>query len=158
MRGVYGVSTWADTLIVCTRNGPMFVFDWHTGTLVRSFGGSGPNKLAVATCARVSPDGLLYVCEVDVPRVSVWSPVTGDFLHEFGPSVGFSRPMSIGFSPDGHIIVGDSVVYVVSKEGAVVNRLTGEGALCLMSPYDTVVAGGKLYMLEHANGRVQVFE
>lgn len=137
----------------------VYIFDYRTGCVVRSFGrrGTGPGELHSCAGMRFTPNGRhLVIAERRNSRLSVFTPV-GEFVRLIG--VGFlDNPRDLDFADNGDLLVleterGEVSVFSPLESGAVFLRRFGS----LASPTACTVHNGELYVIEDSSRTVRVF-
>ncbi|MCG3195639.1 MAG: hypothetical protein GHCLOJNM_00106 [bacterium] len=160
------------------RSGNILVADTHYGQVLRyspegallqviGKAGSGPGEFCLVTDVVEDSSGVLTTLEYgDKVRVQRLDP-NGRFLGEWG-QIGdapgeLRRPQGLALSPDGNLVVADSVnhrIQVFSPGGELL-RIIGEFGRDrgqLNYPYDVAVdKSGRIYAIEFGNHRLQVF-
>lgn len=135
----------------------VFVFDYASGMLVRSFGvfGTDPETLRSCDGLRITPDGTsVLIAERDNNRLSLFT-LAGAFVRIVAN--GFVRdPYDVEFDLDGGIIIADSAqnrVLVLSPDGA---TLTKTIVADVRHPQALALNNGLLYVLGNTY-KIQVF-
>lgn len=160
-----------DGCVVVAKSGYRFlsygpqilVFDYSTGSLLRSFGplGSRMGQLGFCEGVRATPDGShIAVCEFNQARLSILTK-GGDFVKCVGVGV-LSSPFDVEFAPNGDILVADNSnhrICVFSPDGSTLlrsfsSRMDGSQ---LRSPTALVMSHAKLWVLDHDSDIVTVY-
>jgi DNA-binding beta-propeller fold protein YncE len=158
-----------EVFIADTGNNRVVVFDAGAGTYKRHWGGHG-DPFAMVTCATVSTDGLVYVCDRTTNRIQVFK-ADGTFVKEarVAPETGGNGAVwDIAFSRDAgqaQLFVADGQnqkVWIVDRESLEVTGSVGAGGRWPGHFYAVgsvaVDSAGNLYTGEALEGkRVQKF-
>lgn len=165
---VFGVAASADMIVVTTGRGTkrVWVFDFASGDLIRSFGEKGEAKgqLLAPRGVRFTPDGghiIIAEESEDNNRLSEFT-LTGAFVRCVGVGT-LNGPYDVDFAPNGDILVADSRnsrVCVFSPDGSTLLRAfgaEGDAAGQFKSPRGLAVHESQLYVIEQNNSRLQVF-
>jgi DNA-binding beta-propeller fold protein YncE len=128
--------------------------------------GEGTGEFDFPTAAARAPDGTLLVVDALNFRIVRLSP-GGDWLASFGrpgdEGDAFARPKGIAVAADGRIFVSDAqrdLVLVFREDGAFEYAIGGTGTSpgWFTHPAGLAIAGGRLYVADSHNRRIQVFE
>lgn len=128
--------------------------------------GEGEGEFDFPTAAALAPDGTLLVVDALNFRVVRLSP-GGAWLGSFGSpgdeDGAFARPKGIAVGDDGRVYVSDAqrdLVLVFRQDGSFEYSIGGTGTSpgWFTHPAGLAVAGGRLYVADSHNRRIQVFE
>lgn len=140
------------------------MFDVSTGRLIRSFGEVGPAVGQLSGCfgVRFSQDGgHILIAESENKRLSKFT-LAGDFTRCIGVGT-LTGPFDVDFAPNGDIIVADfnsHLLFAFAPDGSsLLYTCGGEGDAPrkFRKPVALAMQGGKIYVLDNASARVQVF-
>ncbi len=134
------------------------------GRLLLQFGelGSGEGQLNYPNAIAVNR-GLVYVAEVNNLRIQVFDS-EGRFVRFLNQeTTGLPMaPLALAFDEGGNLYVANrsGEVFILDPEGKAVGRFARPGALegHLSYPNGIAVGGGKIYVADSGNARVQVFD
>lgn len=133
------------------------------GTLVREFGayGDAPGQLNLPTAVATDKDDGIYVTEAGNNRVQVFDR-EGNSLRTLRIDGGGSlnQPYGIAVGPDGRVWVGDQGNNRIVCFGDTTVAIGGPGAEPgqFNKPMHLTFIGGKLYVADSGNKRLQVFD
>ena len=128
--------------------------------------GEEEGEFAFPTAAALAPDGTLLVVDALNFRIVRLSPA-GAWLASFGApgeeDGAFARPKGIAVDLDVRVYVSDAqrdLVLVFRQDGSFEYSIGGTGVSpgWFTHPAGLAVAGGKLYVADSHNRRIQVFE
>lgn len=162
--GVYGIAATPDIIVAGTWSNGILIFDQASGSLLRSFScvGKGEGQLYGNDGMRLTPDGgHILISEDYNNRLSLFS-LSGEFVRWIGVGI-VTGPLDVEFAANGDILVVDCSncrVCVFSPDGSTLLRAfgtPGEAPGKLKRPNALSVHGDKLFVLDGASARVQVF-
>lgn len=128
--------------------------------------GDGPGEVNFPCALAALPDGQLLVVDALNFRVSRYTP-EGRHLGSFGePGDGagaFGRPKAITVGADGRIFVSDAthdvvIVFGPGGEFQLAFGGTGRGPGSLIMPAGLAVAGGRVWVADSLNARIEEYE
>ncbi len=128
--------------------------------------GEGEGEFAFPTAAATAPDGTLLVVDALNFRI-VRLSAGGAWMASFGTpgdeGGAFARPKGIAVDGDGRVYVSDAqrdLVLVFGHDGSFEYSIGGTGSApgWFTHPAGLAVAGGRLYVADSHNRRIQVFE
>lgn len=141
----------------------VFLFDFYTGSLIRSFGssevGQGVYRMSMCHGIRFTADGQ----HVIVASYATNSVLTFTLAGEVVSMFEVNEPRDVQVAPNGDVVVtGRAEVHVFNRDGSPLRSFgcTGSepGQFKLDSVYALAWWGAHLFVLDNKNGRVQVFE
>ena len=155
---------------------------WRELAAGRVFGsqGAAPGQLQGPRGIRVAPDGSIYVADSDNHRIQKFT-ADGQFAAawgkhsvfdaEVGEAQGFNQPWDVAVAPDGAIYIADTWNHRIQKLDASGNLISSWGLFGQYGPGDpagqgafygprgvVVGPGGRVYVTDTGNKRVQVFD
>lgn len=154
----------ADLLVSNFGSSTLTRYDPVSGALTATYGaGSGLNH---PLCARVGPDGLMYVASEGTNSVMRFNAGNGAFVDSFvAPgSGGMTQPTGLDWGRDGSLYVssfdGDSVLRYNGASGAFQNTFVTPGSGALNGADNGMVFGpdGNLYVPSYFSGRVLKYD
>lgn len=114
-------------------------------------------------CARLGPDGLLYVASEGNNRIKRFNANTGAFLGDFIADPLLTQPTSLAWDPAGNLYVGSfdqsAVLKFNGHTGAYLSHFVTSGQGSLSGPDNGMTFGpdGNLYVPSYDNNRILRF-
>lgn len=163
--GVVDIATSAGMIAVGTYTDKVYLLDYASGDVIRSFGEKGiaEGKLNGNNGLRFTPDGgHILIAENRSKRLSLFT-LAGEFVRCIGVG-SLNRPDDVDFATNGDIVVADygkHCICVFSPDGSTLLRSFGsqgsEAPGRFNNPTALAVLGNQLYVLDRESARVQVF-
>ncbi len=128
--------------------------------------GAGAGQFDFPTAVALAPDGTVLVVDALNFRVARLAP-TGEWVAAFGEAGdeggAFERPKGIAVDSAGRVYVSDAqrdLVLVFRLDGTFEYSIGGTGSApgLFTHPAGLAIAGGRLYVADSHNHRIQVFE
>lgn len=135
-----------------------------SGQPLATIGGGSP--LAAPLCARIGPDGLLYVASEATDQILRFDPCDGTFIDVFvqAGAGGLNAPTSVDWGADGNLYVAgfenDAVLKFDGTTGAFISIFVAAGAVGLNGPDNGTMFGpdGHLYVPGYYNNKIFKFD
>jgi outer membrane protein assembly factor BamB len=147
------------------EEGVVHVFDAE-GNSLGDWGRQGAtwtDKLAMPTDVAVGPDGRVYVSELKLGKIRVYSsegePV--DVFGGWGTEPGrFARNWGLSFDTDGNLLVsgyGSGAITVVSSDGMVIGVLDFARTELAGAQYAVAGPDGRIYVSEEGSSEISIY-
>jgi WD40 repeat protein len=166
VQNVWSVVLHDDLLVVGCRNSTVSLFSFSSGALIRTFGsvGDGPGQIKDMEGISFTRDcQYLLVAESSKMRVSMFT-AAGDFVKHIGVGALSSNHKDVAVLHTGQILVTDGPanrLCLFSPDGdTLVSTIGSEGTADGQFKFPTALAvhGSRVFVLDNASPRVQVFE
>ncbi|MDH5219095.1 MAG: 6-bladed beta-propeller, partial [Gammaproteobacteria bacterium] len=166
----YGVTAKNQRIYVSdTQQRAIIMFDLQKRKVI-TFGTEGPGRLLKPLGMDISNDNELYVTDISAKRVAVYD-LDGNYLRAIGSEQRFIRPVSVTTHPSKPLLyVSDTGGLETDRHHVFIfNRQTGEHikTIGVRGQRDgefnlplqlSMTADAKLYVVDSANFRVQIFD
>ncbi|MCC6971636.1 MAG: NHL repeat-containing protein [Phycisphaerales bacterium] len=149
----------AGELLVCNFNGNSVTrYDLATGAYLGTLDPAA--NIQGPLCARLGPDGLLYVASEGNNRIVRFNPDTWTYKDTFVAGNGLTQPTGLTWDTNGDLLVssfdGDSILKFDGTTGAPKGALVTSGQGTLNGPDNGIIVGpdGAIWVPSYWNNRV----